>query len=400
MTTRRASGGGLVVVIGLLSLLPAVSTDLYLPSVPEVATDLSSTAAGVQLTITGTLIGGALGQLLIGPLSDRFGRRLPALCGIAVHVVLSLLCARVTGVGELVALRVLQGFAAAGGSVVAMAVVRDTYTGALAARLLSRLMLVIGAAPLLAPSVGGFVAHHWGWRAVFVTLAALGALIGVVVLALLPETLPPERRAARGLRVAFRGYAAIARDRRFVAYAVLPGLMMGVLLAYVSGSSWVLQRDHGLTTGQFAVVFAIVGIAQVVVAQLNAALVPRLGPERLLRVGLPLATALSGVLVVAAATGAGGLVGLVALLWLIVGAIGLIMSNAAALALSRHGERAGSAAAVIGFLQAGGGGVIGSLVGVLGGGAVPMAAVIAGAFVAALAVLALGTPAFGRPDVA
>ncbi len=336
---RRASGGGLVAVVGSLTLLPAVSTDLYLPSLPEVAADLGSSAAGVQLTITGTLIGGAVGQLLIGPVTDRFGRRLPALCGIAVHVVLSLLCARVGGVGELITLRVLQGFAAAGGSVVAMAVVRDTYSGALAARLLSRLMLVIGAAPLLAPSVGGFVAQHWGWRAVFLALAGLGAVIGLVVLAFLPETLPPERRAARGLRTAFRGYAAIAHDRVFLGYAVLPGFVMGVLLAYVSGSSWVFQREHGLTTGQFAAVFAIVGVAQVVVAQLNAALVPRLGPVRLLRFGLPLATALAGVLVAAAVTGVGGLVGLVVLLWLIVGSIGIIMSNAAALALSRHGER-------------------------------------------------------------
>ena len=211
---------------------------------------------------------------------------------------------------------------------------------------------------------------------------------------------PAERRAARSLRAAFGGYAAIARDRVFLGYAVLPGLVMGVLLAYVSGSSWVFQREHGLTTGQLALVFAVVGVAQVVVAQLNAALVPRLGPVRLLRVGLPLATVLAGVLVVVAVTGVGGVVGLVVVLWLIVGSIGIIMSNAAALALSRHGERAGSAAAVIGFLQAGGGGVIGSLVGLLGGGAVAMAAVIAGAFVVALAVLALGTPAYRSMDAA
>lgn len=393
---RGATGAGLVAVVGSLVLLPAVATDMYLPSLPDVAADLGTTTAGAGFTITGMLIGGAAGQLIIGPFSDRVGRRLPALLGIGAHVVLSLLCTQVTGIGALVALRVAQGLAASGGTVVAMAVVRDRFTGAQAARLLSRLMLVIGAAPLLAPTVGGLVAQHWGWRAVFLSLAGMGLLIGSAVLRYLPETLPPERRAGPGLGTAFRGYAALARDRRFLAFAVLPGFGMGVVMGYVSGSSFVFQEEFHLDKVRFAMVFALIGISQVVVAQLNATLVPRLGPITLLRVGLPLAVTVAAALVVVAATGWGGLAALVVLLWLTLGSLGIIIANASALALSRHGERAGTAAAVLGFLHAGLGGVVGSLVGVLGGDAVAMTSVMLGSLLTALTVLALGTPAYRR----
>ena len=392
---RRASGAGLVVVVGCLCLLPAVASDMYLPSLPDVATDLATVPAATQVTVTGTLLGGALGQLLIGPVSDRVGRRAPALVGIAAHVVISLLCAVVTSIGQLVVLRVVQGLAVAGGTVVAMAVVRDRYTGAMAARILSRLMLIIGAAPLLAPTVGGLVAQRWGWRAVFLTLAVLGLSIGILVWRFLPETLPPERRVARGLGASFGGYGQLLRDGRFMAFAVIPGLGMGVVIGYVSGSPFVFQEGYGLSKTGFAVVFAVVGVAQVVLAQVNAALVPRVGPMRLLRIGLPLAVLLAVGLVAVAAADV-GLVPLVAMVWLTMGSLGLIQSNAAALALSRHGERAGSAAAVIGFLQAGLGGILGSMTGALGSGALAMAAVMFTSLAAGLIVLVAATPAYRR----
>ncbi|HMO11923.1 MAG TPA: MFS transporter, partial [Actinotalea sp.] len=174
ISSRARGQAGFVTVIGLLALLPAVGTDLYLPSLPDVARELGATEAGAQFTITGVMLGGAVGQLIAGPFSDRFGRRLPAVIGVASHAVLSLLCALAPGIAVLSGLRVLQGFAAAGATVVAIAAIRDRYVGAEAARLMSRLMLVIAAAPLLAPSIGGAIAAAWGWRAVFVALAAVG----------------------------------------------------------------------------------------------------------------------------------------------------------------------------------------------------------------------------------
>lgn len=389
-------GAALVLVIGSLTLLPAVSTDMYLPSLPEVAADLGTTRAGAQFTITGMLVGGAIGQLLVGPFSDRVGRRRPALIGIGLHVVLSLLCVVARDITQLAALRVGQGLVVSGATVVAFAVVRDLFHGAEAARLLSRLMLVIGAAPLLAPSVGGFVATHWGWRGVFVTLAVLAAVIWLVTAFFLPETLPPDRRATRGLRAVAQGYRGVLRDGHFLALGVLPGLGMAVIMGYVAGSSFVFQVEHGLSKAEFAVLFAIVGLALVLGAQANAAVVRRVGPLRLLRAALPTGVVLAAVLVVVAVGRVGGLVGTVGMLWLTLSTLGFIQSNASALAISRHGERAGTAAAVLGFLQAGVGGTVSSMVGPLGGDTAAMTGTILGALAVGLVVLAVATPAYRR----
>lgn len=392
----RERTAGFVLLVGSLTLLPAVTTDMYLPSLPDVARDLQTTQTAAQFTITGMLVGGAIGQLLVGPFSDRVGRRLPVLIGVGLHIVISLLCVVASTIELLAALRVTQGLASSGATVVAMAIVRDRYSGADAARLISRLMLVIAAAPLLAPTVGGVIADQWGWRAVFVALAVLGAVLLVVVARLLPETHPVERRSTHGLGGSLRGYLDVLRDRHFLVLALLPGLCMAVIMSYVSGSPFVLQEGYGLSPQQFALVFAITGTSMVVGSQLNAALVHRVGPLRLLRTWLPIAAGLAGVLLAVATTRAGGLVLLVTMLWLTMGSLGFIMANAGALALSRHGRRAGTAAAVIGFLQAGMAGVVSPLVGVFGGGAVAMAGVMLGSLVVAFLLLLLATPAYHR----
>ncbi|HZL05871.1 MAG TPA: Bcr/CflA family efflux MFS transporter, partial [Coriobacteriia bacterium] len=245
-----------VLLLGLMCALPAVTSDIYLPSLPEVARDLHTTTTAVQLTMTGVLLGGAVGQLVVGPLSDRFGRRRPVLIGVALHIVISLLCALAPGIGALIALRVAQGLFNAAATVVAIAVIRDRFTGSDASRLLSRLMLVIGVAPLFAPTVGGLIAGQWGWRAVFVALALFGAALWLAVWRRLPETLLPGRRRAAGLRPALHGYRVLLRDQHFVAIAVLPGLAMAVLISYVIGSPFVFREGYGLSANQFALLFA------------------------------------------------------------------------------------------------------------------------------------------------
>ncbi|WP_416220834.1 multidrug effflux MFS transporter [Cellulomonas sp. S1-8] len=385
-----------ILLLGTMAALPAVSTDIYLPSLPDVARDLGTSAAAAQLTMTGMLIGGAIGQLVIGPLSDRFGRRTPVLIGVALHVVISLLCAIAPSIVPLVALRVAQGFFNASATVVAMALIRDRFTGSDASRLMSRLMLVIGVAPLFAPSLGGLIAGQWGWRAVFVVLALFGVALWFVVLLRMPETLPPERRRPGGVRTALSGYAHLLRDRHFVALAVLPGLTMAVLMTYVVASPFVLQVGYGMTSQQFALLFAVNGIGLVLGAQVNASIVRRVAPIRILRVAVVATVVLTGVLLALALTGAGGLWALLVVLWLVLALVNFAPPNASAIALGRHGAMAGTAAAFIGSLQAGTGGVVANLSGVLGGGAVAMAAVMLGAAVVGLAVLALATPAFRR----
>lgn len=389
LTPNRA---GLVVLIGSFTLVPAVASDMYLPSLPEVASDLGTTAAGAQFTITGMVLGGAVGTLVVGPLSDRLGRRRPALAGVTSHVVLSLLCMVAPSIAVLSALRVVQGFTASAATVCAMAVVRDRYHGAEVAHFTSRIMLVIGAAPLLAPTLGAWIAQHGGWRAVFGWLAAFGALVLLFALLALPETLPPERRRRASL---LSGYREVLADGRFRALAVMPGVTQAVVISYVSGSPFVLREQYGMSAGRFSLVFAIGGVALVLGAQLNAGLVRRVGPARLLRIGLP-SMVLGAVAMLVVALGHGSVWAFLAALWWVLASIGTVASNASAIALQRHGDRAGTAGATMGALQSGLAGAISPLVGVLGAQAVDLAAVVLGTAVAGTLVLALATPAYRR----
>jgi DHA1 family bicyclomycin/chloramphenicol resistance-like MFS transporter len=261
---------------------------------------------------------------------------------------------------------------------------------------MSRLMLVIGVAPLFAPSVGGLIAGEWGWRAVFLALAIFGVVLWLVVWRRLPETLPPERRREGGLRPALSGYRKLLRDRHFVALAILPGLGVAVLMSYVVASPFVLREGYGLSAHQFSLLFAVNGLGLVAGAQVNAALVRRVAPIRIVRVVLPVSLGLTLVLLAIAITGWGGLTALLVVLWLILAMVNFVPPNASALALSRHGEVAGTAAAVIGATQAGVSGIVSPLSGLLGGDAVAMAAVMVGASFAALLVLSLATPAYHR----
>jgi DHA1 family bicyclomycin/chloramphenicol resistance-like MFS transporter len=383
-------------MLGALSALPAFTVDMYLPALPQVALDLDSTEALAQLTVSCMLIGGGVGQLVIGPLSDRFGRRAPLLIGLALHVVISLLCAVVTSMPLLIGLRLAQGFFNAAAGVASVAIVRDRFVGAEAARILSRLMLVIGVAPMFAPTLGTFVLAHGPWRWVFVVLAVMGAALALVVLRVMPETHPPVKRLTGGVRTVAGGYGKLLKDRHFMALAVIPGLGFGVLMSYVVGSPIIFQQEFGLSEGQFALLFAVNGVGLVLSAQVNAALVRRVAPVRLLRFGVVAQAVLVVVLLVVVLTGAGGLIGLLVALWCVLAFQGLVPANASALALSRHGEIAGTAAAMIGAVQSLIAGSVSSLGGFLGGDATAMALVMLAAVTLAIGVLAIATPAFRR----
>ncbi|UFU04000.1 Bcr/CflA family efflux MFS transporter [Ruania suaedae] len=393
---RRRTSPKLVLMLGAMAALGALTTDMYLPSLPEVVTDLAAGEASVQFTITATLIGGALGQLLIGPLSDRYGRRLPVLIGVAVHIVASVLCLFAADVAPLIALRIIQGMGNAAAAVVAVAVIRDRLSGAAASAVLSRLMLVIGVAPLLAPTIGGVIASVWDWRMVFAALALYGVVLAIIVWRFLPESLPVERRTTGSARSVLGTYRVLLRDRQFVVLALLPGLGMAALFAYVSGSPFVIREGYGLSEHQFSLLFAVNGLGLVLGSQLNATLVQRFAPVRIMRLALPVSTALAVVLLVVAATGTGGLIGLCIPLWLMLFVNALVPPNASALALTRHGERAGAAAALIGCSQSGVAGLVAPVVGLLGADAVAMCLVIVAAMAAALVIFAVGTPAYRR----
>lgn len=379
----------LVLVLGSLIAVGPLTIDTYLPALPAVVLDLKTTAAAVQLTLTGTLAGLALGQLLIGPLSDAVGRRRPLLVGTGVHVLASVLCVVAPNIGVLGALRVLQGLGAAAAAVVAMAVVRDLFTGLAAAKLFSRLMLVMGVAPVLAPTLGGELLRFTNWRGVFVLLAVLGLVLVAMTALGLRETLPPERRRNGGVVGTLRVYGLLLRDRTFVGLVLTAGLAMAALFAYVSGSSFVLQQQYGMDQQQFGLTFGAGAIGLITATQLNIRLLRRWTPQQILISALAGGSVAGLVLLACAATGFGGLVGILLPLWVVLAAAGLALPNAPALALSRHGEAAGTAAALLGAVQFGVGALAAPLVGVLGTGSVAMAVVVAGGMVSATVVLLL-----------
>ncbi|QNN51954.1 Bcr/CflA family multidrug efflux MFS transporter [Nocardioides mesophilus] len=369
----------LIVVLGLLIALGPLSIDMYLPAFPDIATDLSASTSAVQLTLTGMLAGLAVGQLVIGPLSDVFGRRRPLLAGLAVHLLASLLCAIAPTVAVLSVVRVLQGFAGAAISVVALATVRDLFTGSAVARTMSRLMLVIGLAPILAPTLGGFVLAVTDWRGIFVVLAGAALLLSAVAFFGLRETLPPERRSAPGVRSTLRTYRSLFRDRTFVALVLIGGLMFASIFAYVGSASFVLQDGYGLDERSFGLVFGLNSLALTVLSQLNPTLIGRFGTANVLTFAIFMSLAAALGVVVTGASGAGGLVGVLVPLGLVLGAAGLAMPNTPALALTRHGESAGTASALLGSVQFGIGAMVAPLVGLFGGtSAVPMGATMAG----------------------
>ncbi|WP_097324992.1 multidrug effflux MFS transporter [Paractinoplanes atraurantiacus] len=376
----------IVLVLGFLTALGPLTIDMYLPALPTITDDFGATAAAVQLTLTGTLVGLAFGQLLVGPLSDAVGRRVPLLAGVGVHLIASLLCVIAPNLATLGTLRVLQGLGAAAASVVAMAVVRDLFSGFAAARLFSRLMLVVGVAPILAPTIGGQTLQFTSWRGVFVVLTLAAAAIMAATAIVLPETLPVERRRNGGIAGTIRDYGRLFTDRVYVGLILVAGLAMAALFAYVSGSSYVLQDDFGLSEQQFAYVFAGGAVGLIGATQFNVRLLRRWTPQQILATSLLAGLAFGLVLLILSVTEIGGLVGILIPLWLVLAMVGLAMPNAPALALSRHGEAAGTAAALLGAVQFGVGALAAPLVGVLGVGAIAMAVVVFGGMLAATLV--------------
>jgi DHA1 family bicyclomycin/chloramphenicol resistance-like MFS transporter len=379
----------LVLVLGSLIALGPLTIDMYLPALPTISGDLHTTAAAIQLTLTGTLAGLAVGQLLIGPLSDAVGRRAPLLGGVAVHILASVLCVIAPNLALLGTLRVLQGLGAAASMVVGMAIVRDLFEGLAAAKIFSRLMLVMGVSPILAPTIGGLLLNWTSWRGVFVVLAALGVAIITATALLLPETLPIGRRRSGGVLGTVRDYGRLFGDRAYIGLVLVAGLAMTAIFAFVSGSSFVFQDHYGMTEQQFGYVFGAGAVGLILATQLNVRLLRRWTPAQVLSTSLGTGAVFGLVLLLFAATGFLGLAGVLVPLWLVLFTAGLAMPNAPALALSRHGESAGTAAALLGAVQFGIGALAAPLVGVLGTGAAAMSFVIALGLVAASAVLAL-----------
>ncbi len=385
-----------VLSLGVIIALGPLTIDTYLPALPTIADDLGASEAAAQGTLTAILIGLGLGQLVLGPLADARGRRPVLLSGLVVHVVGSVVCATAPVIGLLMAGRLLQGVGGAAVSVSVMATVRDRYSGVAAATVLSRLMLVIGVAPLLAPAIGGVILTMTTWRGVFVLLAT--AAIGLFLLGrvTVTETLAPERRGTFAPRSVGRRYATLLSDPTFVGLVLVAGLAFATLFGYVGSASFVLQEVYGLSVLQFGIVFACNSLGLTLASQVNPTVVRRWGSRAVLRSAVTVLAVAAAALLVATSTGLGGLAGVLAPLWVILASCGMIFPNTQALALSRHGESAGTAAAMLGASQFAVGGIAAPVAGLLATGpalsmAIVMAAASAGSAGLAAVALRAGT---------
>jgi len=389
-------GAGLILLLGALTAIGPFTIDLYLAAFPQITSDMGTSPAAVQLTITATLAGLAVGQLLIGSISDAMGRRKPLLAGLGLYVLASIGIVFVTSVEALTALRFIQGLGAAAGMVLSMAIVRDRFEGIQVGKALARLMLVVGVAPSIAPLIGAQFLRLGSWRYMFVALALFGVLLLVLAFFLLKESLPVQLRRSGGVMAAARSYGSLLRDPIFIGLALLSGFSMAALFTYVSSATFVFQEGFGLTAQQFAVIFASGAVAITAGTQINGAMIGRVAPEQILRGGVLAALAITGSMVVVTVLGL-GLWPLIVLLVSNMLVTGILLPAVPMIALEANAHRAGSAAALLGAFQFGVGALIAPVTGLFEeGSAVAMASVMFGASLVTVAITLAIRPAMRR----
>ncbi|MFI5529625.1 multidrug effflux MFS transporter [Kitasatospora sp. NPDC051853] len=338
-----------IVVLGSLCALGPLTTDLYLPAIPSLVEDLNSTAPSVQLTLTASLFGLAVGQLLFGPLSDRLGRRRPLLAGMALYTLATVVCALAQSVALLVTGRFLQGLAGAAGLVIARAIARDRYEGVAMIRFMASLGLISGLAPIFAPAVGAQLLRVTDWRGSFLALVVFGALLTLGAMFLLRESLPPEQRHGDGLGTTFRAIGGLLKDAPFVGYVLTSTFSFGALFAYVGGSSVVLQTEYQISPQTYSLVFAVNSLAVVGFGQLNGrVLVQRLRMDTLMLVGLSAAALAGTALILFTSVWHLGLPAVWPALFLLMAGMGIVLPNSSAQALTMAPHAAGSASALLG----------------------------------------------------
>jgi MFS transporter, DHA1 family, multidrug resistance protein len=368
----------LTALLAALTAIGPLTTDMYLPSMPDIARQFGASTAQVQLTISSYLIGFAVGQILYGPVSDRHGRKPVLLGALALYGAASVVCTFSTSIEMLIAARFVQALGGSGGIVLARAVVRDLSSGARAGRELSLIGSVMALAPVLAPIAGGLLQTGFGWRSIFVTLLIAALTGATIVRLLLPETLATRSPEPVSLSGMLRSYAYVARSRVYLAYLALATASYGGLFAWISGASFVLQNLYGLTPFNFGVAFALAAVGYMAGATVAARLVMKLGIDRTLGVGAA-ALAIGGLGMVAVlALGFTSAFSIVLPVAVYLGGLGMVLPQAIAGAMTPFPERAGAASALLGFVQQGAAALCGAIVGwLLGANAWPLAGAVA-----------------------
>lgn len=400
-TASRSPSLGEILLLGSLTAFGAVTIDLYLPTLPAIARDYGVSDAAVQLTMSTFLVGMALGQLFFGPLSDRIGRRPTILIGCGVYVLASIGCALAPTIEALVAGRFFQALGCCAGMVTCRAIVRDRYDHRDSARIFSLLMLVLAIAPLLAPTIGGWIAAAAGWHAVFQLFIAVGIAIAIAVQWRLDESRSAETAAAAASNSVLASYALLLRDRRLIGYLLVGAANGATLFSYIAGSPDLVINIWGYSESQFGLIFAIIAVGVVGASQINRLLLRRATPDQVLGAA-SLGAAVAGVVLLAAAQAGAPLFVLFPALFVALSSNGLIAANASAGALNVDPLRAGAISGLMGGVNFAVGALASALAAALHDGtARPMAANIGVALVVAAAAFhGLARPRATRPTPA
>lgn len=338
----------LVIILGCLIALGPLSIDMYLPAFPDIAKGFGVSVAQVELSLASYFAGIALGQLLYGAMTDRWGRKPPVYLGLTVFGLASLACAMATDLNTLIVLRFVQALGGSAGMVVSRAMVRDLFEPREAARVFSMLMLVMGLAPMLAPLMGGYVNLQWGWPAIFLIVAGLSALSFVSIIRFLPETKAPDPSVH--LKRTFLRYLDVFKDRNFVRYALTGGISQAGMFAYISGSPKVFMEHFGISAFHYSWLFGLNAMGLIFMAQVNAYLLKKHHPEGVLRI-IIFAVFLLAMILFGAGLMNWGFWGLSITLFLYLSLLGMTNPNTVALALTYQGHQAGTASALLGTMQ-------------------------------------------------
>jgi len=391
MTPQKRRNLFIILILGALSTITPFAIDLYLPAFPQIANDLNTSTARVSLSVSSYFIGIALGQILYGPLLDRYGRKKPLYVGLLIFLLATIGCLSSNSVEELIAIRFLQALGGCAAQVVAMTMVRDFFSVRESSKVISLLVLILGVAPLVAPPLGSFIAISMGWQAVFASLAVLVSLIFMVTYLFLPDGQKPDPSVTLAISPIFRTYTAILKEPRFYTYALAGAFSFAGLFVYIAGSPVIFMDIFKVSPNVYGGIFALLAFGFIVGGQLNIFLSKRMKNERIFT-GALLAQTLFGFIFFVGHSVAGyGLDATVVLLFGILVSLGCSYPNAAALALAPFSKNAGSASALLGFFQIGIAALASSGIGFIEARSVwPMAALFFGSPFIGLFILFIG----------
>ncbi len=382
----------LVLILGSLSALGPFSIDMYLPGFPRIAEDMDTDVAKVSLSLSSFFIGICFGQMLYGPILDKFGRKKPLYFGITLYLLASIACAFVTTVNGLIFMRFIQAIGACAGLVASRAMVRDFFPVKESARVFSLLMLVIGVSPLIAPTLGGYLTAHFGWHYVFIALTALAFLILCGIHFVLPESIVPDKNLSLKPKPILRGFYAILKTPQFYVYTVSGAIAASGLYAYISGSPFVFMELFEVTEQQYGWIFAGVAMGLILASQLNSLLLKKYSSSQIIPVALAVQTLAGLSMAFLAYTDGLTLALTIGLVAVFLACQGFVFPNTSALALAPFAKQAGSASALMGAIQMGLGALASALVSILNDHtALPMTGVMGFCTFAAFLILITGS---------